>query len=45
MNEVSMSLITIKIIIGFISLFFITKLLGKLQIQQFTPFYFIRGTV
>lgn len=37
--------ITIKLIIGFTSLFFVTKIIGKTQLNQITPFDFISAMV
>ncbi|MTI79694.1 MAG: DUF421 domain-containing protein [Firmicutes bacterium] len=37
--------ITIKIVLGFIALHIITIVLGKIQISQLTPFYFISAIV
>lgn len=45
MNEISFGTLTLKIIIGFISLFLVTKIVGKMQIKQFTPFYFVSALV
>lgn len=41
MDELSLGLITMKIIIGFISLYFILIVTGKTSISQLTPFHFI----
>jgi len=37
--------ITIKLVVGFISLFLVTRLLGKTQIKQITPFDFVSAMV
>src|SRR5690554_2296263 len=37
--------ITIKLIIGFTSLFFVTTIIGKTQLNQITPFDFISAMV
>ncbi|WP_206093778.1 DUF421 domain-containing protein [Paludifilum halophilum] len=37
--------LTIELIAGFISLFCVTKMLGKVQISQLTPFYFVSSIV
>ncbi len=37
--------ITIKLVVGFISLFLVTRLLGKTQINQITPFDFVSAMV
>jgi uncharacterized membrane protein YcaP (DUF421 family) len=39
------SLVTIKIILGLVTLFAVTKILGKTQISQITPFDFISSLV
>ena len=36
---------TIKLVVGFISLFLVTRLLGKTQINQITPFDFVSAMV
>jgi Predicted membrane protein len=37
--------VTIKLVVGFISLFLVTRLLGKTQINQITPFDFVSAMV
>ncbi|NLM97393.1 MAG: DUF421 domain-containing protein [Halanaerobiaceae bacterium] len=37
--------ITVKLVVGFISLFLVTRLLGKTQINQITPFDFVSAMV
>ncbi|HQD04424.1 MAG TPA: DUF421 domain-containing protein [Halanaerobiales bacterium] len=37
--------VTIKLVVGFISLFLVTRLLGKTQIKQITPFDFVSAMV
>ncbi|MGB4177094.1 MAG: DUF421 domain-containing protein [Halanaerobiales bacterium] len=37
--------VTIKLLVGFISLFLVTRLLGKTQINQITPFDFVSAMV
>ncbi|MFC0560160.1 hypothetical protein ACFSUR_26595 [Halalkalibacter alkalisediminis] len=37
--------LTIELIIGFIALILVTKILGKTQITQLTPFYFISALI
>ncbi|SFE54536.1 DUF421 domain-containing protein [Alteribacillus iranensis] len=43
--ELSVTDISMKVIIGFFLLFFITKLLGKTTINQLTPFDFVSAVV
>ncbi|RFU69575.1 DUF421 domain-containing protein [Bacillus sp. V59.32b] len=41
MDEISIGLLSIKIIIGFITLFFIINMTGRTSIYQLTPFHFV----
>lgn len=45
MNFSFMMEVTLELVLGFLGLLFITRLLGKTQLSQITPFYFISALV
>ncbi|WP_299095237.1 hypothetical protein [uncultured Metabacillus sp.] len=41
MEEVNIGLLTIKVIVGFVTLFFIIIITGRTSISQLTPFHLV----
>lgn len=41
MEEVNIGLLTLKVMVGFVTLFFIVIVTGKTSIYQLTPFHFV----